>query len=130
MTCLPKSLVVFSMFFSGGLIPTYLLVSFLRLTGTVFEHGGIDGLQHSRGIAAGVVAVKNGALQSMLYKVARGAEYGRVGAAKTVNVLLGVAHNEYAGRLPRAGIARQARMNRMVATRLRLCSPHASKGTR
>ena len=29
-------LVVFSMFFSGGLIPTYLLVSSLRLTGTVF----------------------------------------------------------------------------------------------
>ena len=29
-------LVVFSMFFSGGLIPTYLLVSSLHLTGTVF----------------------------------------------------------------------------------------------
>ena len=29
-------LVVFSMFFSGGLIPTYLLISSLHLTGTVF----------------------------------------------------------------------------------------------
>ena len=71
------------------------------------QHRGIDGLQHGRSIAAGMVATENGALHAVLHKVARRAKHGRVGAAKAVNALLGVAHNEYAGRLPGAGIAGQ-----------------------
>ena len=60
------------------------------------RHHRVHSGQYLRRIAPGVVAGQAHTLQRAADKALRGAEYLRLGAAKTVNALLGVAHNEHA----------------------------------
>jgi hypothetical protein len=84
-------------------------------------HDGVDGLQHGGRVAARVVAGQQLAAQA-LGEALRGAEHARVGAAKAVDALLGVAHDEDAGRVQPAaagaGVARQPGVQRLPLQRV------------
>ena len=81
----------------------------LRLGGA---HGVVHGGDHARGVAARVVAAQQVPAQPALHKGLCGDEHLRLGAAKAVDALLGVAHDEHAGRLLAAGAAARARIAR------------------
>ena len=82
------------------------------------QHGGVDGGNHPGGVAPGVVAAQQITTQPVAHKSLGRLEHLRLGAAKAVNALLGVAHNEHAGRrgplraaaaTARAGVAAEPR---------------------
>ena len=66
-------------------------------------HGGIERIDHGRRAAARVVAAEQRARQALHHEGLRGLEHLWFGAAEAVDRLLGVAHQEDAGRLARAG---------------------------
>ena len=56
-----------------------------------------------------MVAAEQIALQTLAHKILRRPEHLRLGTAKSVNALLGVAHDEHAGRPAGAAITAQPR---------------------
>ena len=84
-------------------------------------HDGVDGGNHALRVAARVVAAEQVAAQPIAHKGLRGDEHLRLGPAKAVDALLGVAHDEHAGRgrpTARARIARQPRVQRLPLQRV------------
>ena len=65
---------------------------------TRFPHGGVHGGNDLCCVAPGVVTTEQFALQTIAHKGLRRFEHLRLGAAKAVNTLLWVTHNEHAGR--------------------------------
>ena len=55
-------------------------------------HYGVDRADDGSGVAAGVVATEQIAVQRLLYKSLRSAEHLRLSTPKAINTLLGVAH--------------------------------------
>ena len=86
---------------------------FLRLL-----HHGVDGADDGRGVAPGVVAGQQVAAQAVANEGLCRAEHLRLGAAEAVDALLGVAHDEHARRLTRAGVARQPGVQRLPLQRV------------
>ena len=72
--------------------------TFITVFLTRQRHGAIDAGNDLPRIAPGVVALKQIATQAIAHKRLRRLENLRFGPAKTVNTLLGVAHNEHTGR--------------------------------
>ena len=84
-------------------------------------HDGVDGTQHGGGVAARVVGGQALAAQRLHDELPRGGEHHGVGTAKAIDALLGVAHDEDAGRTgatARAGIARQPGLERLPLQRV------------
>ena len=65
------------------------------------QHGAVERLHHTHRTAARVVATEQHARQTIDHKALRGLEHLRLGAAKAVDRLLGVAHQKHAGCLAR-----------------------------
>ena len=81
-------------------------------------HHGVDGINYRLGVAAGVVATEHVAAQPLLHELAGGGKHFGRGAAKAVDALLGVAHDEDAGRLPCARVALQPGVQRLPLQRV------------
>ena len=84
-------------------------------------HDGVDGTQHGGRVAARVVGGQALAAQGLHDELPRGGEHHGVGTAKAIDALLGVAHDEDAGRTgatARAGIARQPGLERLPLQRV------------
>ena len=83
-------------------------------------HGGVHRGDDAAGVAARVVAAEHIAPQCLMHKGQRGLEHLRLGTAKAVNALLGVAHNEHAGCRASAAarIAAQPRQQRLPLQRV------------
>ena len=78
-------------------------------------------VNHGRRIAPGMVATEQVAAQSVHHKFLRRAKHLRLGTAKAVNALLGVAHQKHAGRTARthgAAIALKPRIQRLPLQRV------------
>ena len=91
------------------------------------QHGSIHGVNDSRRVAPRVVTTQHITPQTVAHKGFGGLEHLRLGAAKAVNALLGVAHNEHAGgsgpRCPtataaRARVAAKPRLERLPLQRV------------
>jgi len=84
-------------------------------------HDGVDGGNHALRVAARVVAAQEVTTQAIAHKCLCGDKDLRLGAAKAVDALLGVAHDEHAGcgrAAARARIARQPGMQRLPLQRV------------
>ena len=84
-------------------------------------HDGVDGGNHALRVAARVVAAQEVTTQAIAHKCLCGDKHLRLGPAKAVDALLGVAHDEHAGRgrpTTRARIARQPRVQRLPLQRV------------
>ena len=80
--------------------------TFIAIVGLGLKHGGIDAINHARGVAPRVVATQEVAAQRFTHKFFGSSEHLGLGAAKPVNALLGVAHQENTGRCAaRPGVA-------------------------
>ena len=64
-----------------------------------------------------MVAAQHRAAQFIVHKCDGGLEHLRLGAAEAVNTLLGVAHDEDAGRIPGAAVGRQPGLERLPLQR-------------
>ncbi|GAO22102.1 hypothetical protein ALISP_1922 [Alicycliphilus sp. B1] len=101
-----------------GRVRAKAFVFLLRLRGL---HGSVDHADHALRIAPGVVAGQQVAAERLAHEGLRGLEHLGLCAAKAVDALLGVAHDEHAGRvLPpaRARIARQPGVQRLPLQRV------------
>ena len=82
------------------------------------RHHSVDGVDHSRGIAPGMVAAEQVAIQTLLHERLGGIKHFGRGAAEAINALLGVAHDEDAGRIGSTGIALQPGVQRLPLQRI------------
>jgi hypothetical protein len=81
-------------------------------------HGGVDGVYDRLGVAPRMVAAEQIAAQAVHHKGLRGAEHLRLGAAKAVNALFGVAHQKHAGRRARARVTDEPGIQRLPLQRV------------
>ena len=81
-------------------------------------HHGVDGLDHTHGIAAGVVAGQQVATQRGADKSLCGDEHLRLGPTKPVNALLGVPDQKHAGRRTCPAIATEPGRQRLPLQRV------------
>lgn len=79
-----------------GRVRAKAFVFLLRLRGL---HGSVDHADHALRIAPGVVAGQQVAAERLAHEGLRGLEHLGLCAAKAVDALLGVAHDEHAGRV-------------------------------
>ena len=99
---------------------------FIRQFSGRFRHHRVNHLHHALRIAPRVVAREQRALQAIAHKARSRFKHLRLGAAKAINTLLGIAHDEHARAIStlsataRAHIAREPGLQRLPLQRIRV----------
>ena len=97
-----------------GVLPEILVAPLLLRR----QHHRVDGIDHRMAVAARVVAAEHRTAEAGAHELLRCTKHLRIGAAEAVDALLGIAHDEHAGRRRHTGIAGQPGMQRLPLHRV------------